>query len=240
MLTDADLCAARIETLFVSDARGRLLGYREPWAASTDLGPAPRCFVFNSAQGLTCRLRSDQPDALAAAIQSLCESAAAPFQPAAPSAALDQIVNRLAPHSPIANVSRGPAFRIDDTDPQLATSATRITAANAALLTGAFAWLHKHPAAYLDFPAAGVIADGQFVSICFCARQTLTTAEAGLDTLPAYRGRGYGVAAAACWAGLVQAEGRTALYSTEWDNDASLAVARKLNARLYGEDISIN
>jgi len=34
----------------------------------------------------------------------------------------------------------------------------------------------------------------------------------------------------------VQRGGRRALYSTSWDNAASQSIARRLSARLYGED----
>lgn len=43
-------------------------------------------------------------------------------------------------------------------------------------------------------------------------------------------------AAVGCWARAVQGSGRAALYSTSWENAASLGVAKRLSARLYGED----
>ena len=61
-------------------------------------------------------------------------------------------------------------------------------------------------------------------------------AEAGVETLEAFRHQGLALAAVACWARAVQQTGRLALYSTSWDNEASLAVARRLSARIYGED----
>jgi predicted GNAT family acetyltransferase len=64
--------------------------------------------------------------------------------------------------------------------------------------------------------------------------------EAGLETMLAYRRRGFGVTVTAAWAGIVQAEGRLALYSTSWDNAASQAVAARLGGRQYGEDFSIS
>jgi hypothetical protein len=233
MHTDADLAATRVDTLFVCDARGRLLGYREPWAAHDDLGPAPRCFLFVSPSGVTARMRADQPDALADTV------ARATLAQGAPLTVLERVTDALATCAPITKISRGPAYRLDELSAALAQTATRITAANAVLLAGEFDWLRQRPSAYLDTPAAGVIVDGRFVSICFCSRQTATAAEAGLDTAPAYRGRGYGAASAACWARGVASSGQTALYSTEWDNRASLAIARKLGAHQYGEDISI-
>jgi RimJ/RimL family protein N-acetyltransferase len=64
----------------------------------------------------------------------------------------------------------------------------------------------------------------------------VAAAEAGVETLEAFRGRGLATAAVACWARAVQRSGRLALYSTSWDNAPSQAVARRLSARLYGEN----
>lgn len=60
-----------------------------------------------------------------------------------------------------------------------------------------------------------------------------------METLPAFRGRGLATAAVACWGRAVQRSGRTALYSTSWENAASRAIAKKLSAVLYGEDWSV-
>src|SRR5689334_22010530 len=71
--------------------------------------------------------------------------------------------------------------------------------------------------------------EGHPVSICFCARRSSTAAEAGVETAARFRGRGYAQRAVTAWAGRIKAEGLTPLYSTDWSNHASLAVARKLN-----------
>lgn len=60
-------------------------------------------------------------------------------------------------------------------------------------------------------------------------------AEAGVETLAPFRGRGLATAAVACWARAVQRGGRLALYGTTWENAASRGVARRLSARFYGE-----
>ena len=82
-------------------------------------------------------------------------------------------------------------------------------------------------------PIVGVLEDAHAVSVCFCARQVGLSAEAGLETAPAFRGRGLGPRVAAVWAVAMRASGRTPLYSTSWSNDASLAVARKLGLIPY-------
>ena len=42
------------------------------------------------------------------------------------------------------------------------------------------------------------------------------------------------------WARAIQDSGRLALYSTWWENSASLSVARKLGGRFYGEDFHLD
>jgi hypothetical protein len=84
--------------------------------------------------------------------------------------------------------------------------------------------------------AVALSSDGDVVSVCHSARSTERGAEAGLETATQYRGRGLAVAVVAAWAAAVNAEGWLPLYSTEWSNGASRAVARKLGLVMYGED----
>jgi hypothetical protein len=88
-------------------------------------------------------------------------------------------------------------------------------------------------------PVMAVLVDGHAVSVCCCARRSIGAAEAGLETAPAFRGRGYATRVTAAWAAAVRASGRTPLYSTSWANGSSLAVARKLGLRTYATNWSI-
>ncbi len=78
-----------------------------------------------------------------------------------------------------------------------------------------------------------LVKDGQAVSVCATVRSAGLACEAGVETLARYRGRGYAGHAVASWASAVRREGRVPLYSTSWDNEASLAVARKLGLVQY-------
>jgi len=88
-------------------------------------------------------------------------------------------------------------------------------------------------------PCHAVVRDGAAVSLCFSSRTTGDAAEAGLNTVEAFRRRGYATAVTAAWALAVRRSGRIPLYSTSWDNLASRAVARRLGLILYGADCSI-
>jgi RimJ/RimL family protein N-acetyltransferase len=73
-------------------------------------------------------------------------------------------------------------------------------------------------------------------STCYSSRVGRRADEAGVETPPEHRGRGYAPIAVAAWARRVQRAGKLALYSTSWENRASQRVAAKLGGRLYGED----
>jgi predicted GNAT family acetyltransferase len=80
---------------------------------------------------------------------------------------------------------------------------------------------------------------GEVVAVCHSSRSTLVGAEAGVETAPAYRGRGLAGEVVLAWATAVRVEGRLPLYSTDWSNLASRAVARKLGLAMYGEDCRV-
>lgn len=82
-------------------------------------------------------------------------------------------------------------------------------------------------------PIAAILEDGHAASVCACARRTDEAAEASLETAELFRGRGLAQQVTAAWAVAVRASGRIPLYSTSWQNAASLAVARKLGLSTY-------
>lgn len=88
-------------------------------------------------------------------------------------------------------------------------------------------------------PMAAVLVDGHAVSLCACARCTNEAAEASLETAGSFRGRGLAQGVTAAWAVAVRASGRVPLYSTSWENAASLAVARKLGLSIYAASWSL-
>jgi len=63
--------------------------------------------------------------------------------------------------------------------------------------------------------------------------------EAGVETLPGFRGKDYAKDVAAEWARRVRGAGAIPLYSTSWENTASQAVTRKLRLACYGTDFEV-
>lgn len=82
-------------------------------------------------------------------------------------------------------------------------------------------------------PGFAVLRDGRAVAVAFRSRSVAGAAEAGVETLPARRSRGYATAATAAWARAVRRSGRAAFYSAAAGNVASLAVGRKLAGAPY-------
>jgi len=77
------------------------------------------------------------------------------------------------------------------------------------------------------------------VSVCFSARSSNKAAEAGVETLEGYRGKGYAIRVASSWAQAIRQSQRIPMYSTSWNNYSSQSVAKRLQLHLFGTDISI-
>src|SRR5262249_37695270 len=82
-------------------------------------------------------------------------------------------------------------------------------------------------------PVLAVFEHGRPVSVCFCARSSPAAAEAGVETARPYPSPGPALRRPTAWALALQSEGRMPLYSTQWTNHASLALARKLGLKTY-------
>lgn len=132
---------------------------------------------------------------------------------------------------------RGPAYFFPDELPN-ADQAELLIDVSEVPESGPFSWLRTfvaswHPIAVLR------AADGTLASVCHSARSTHGAAEAGVETVDEYRGRGYGSTAVSAWAAAVRRGGRLPLYSTSWVNTPSRALARRLGLVAYAEDFHV-
>jgi hypothetical protein len=224
------LMVLHLEALYRFDAAGLMLSDNEP-----DGADAPRFHMLRTLVGNTWRFGHTLPAATQQRLAPLCaaEPIATDFQGLpAHYAAIHAI---LAEDLPITREYRGPAYAFEHA-PQPSARAVLIDTTNQDLLRRHFPYDHYPPEAG---PVAVAIEDGAAVSCCFCSRLTLRVAHAGLETVEAYRRRGYAVASVATWAAAVYASGRQPLYGTTWDNLASQGVARHFGLQPYGEDWSI-
>lgn len=222
------LIELQLDVLLARDTQGRLTATRDPTPR-----PAPRLFLGRSGDGNVWALRQDLDAEASEALRRLYAAEPRLITPRADSSPdCRELVLELL--GPVEREYRGPAYVLPERLPT-DDRAREVTADERSLWSDTFPWW----AAEFDAlsPVAIAFAGGQPAAICHSPRgRTAFAAEAGVETLAPFRGQGLAILAVACWARAVQRSGRLALYSTTWDHGASLAIARRLSARLYGEN----
>lgn len=99
----------------------------------------------------------------------------------------------------------------------------------------ALVWSEEAGSEESPYPTrAAVVLGGRVVSACCTVRLSDQAAEAGVDTLEDFRGRGFASAATSHWASRMRATGRELFYSTSEDNHASQRVAERLGLHRIG------
>ena len=102
-------------------------------------------------------------------------------------------------------IESGPAFSFPR-ELRVLGEAIRVTDTNAAVLRPLLEpWLPDVP---LGQPMFAVVVDGHAVSVCCSVRETAEAFEAGVETVPVHRRRGYAPRAVSAWAREVRAMGR--------------------------------
>ena len=240
------------QTNFRFDGGGRLLSTNEepPFLA-------PRMFLGRTAGGNVWHLRHDLPGERAENLAALLEREPPLGAPGEEPACLAQAIVILARDQPVTVIYRGPAF-VFDASPgsQLAVSEAigrealdplPRSASPRAIGEGEAVRFHRQlremgwsePLNAAQQPCYVVEADGAIVALCHSSRSSRSAGEAGVSTAPDYRRRGFGRRVVEAWAEEVMAGGRTAFYSTTWENAASRAIAGGLGLRFFGEDCHI-
>ena len=227
-MDDAELMRVRFEADYVHDGRGRMLRSNSP-----DAFPAPRLLLGRTASGNVYRFGHHMPDALAHRLAAIIERGPVASDLRTPPAGLDALRAELAAHAPIEREGSGPAYRYPDallrSQDVIPVSATE----NAGVARDTFSWV-LDPAWQ---PCFAVVRDGVAVSVCCSSRVGRQAAEAGVETLPDFRGRGYAVAVTTAWGDAIRSMGLIPLYSTSWDNLASQGVARRVGLIMFGADM---
>ena len=210
-----------LQTLFWLDERGRILGTREP-----DASPGPLFSLIRGRSGCTWAVRSDVPQDVAMELDSLAgeEPPVSDFRDGPVHAEQYLLLVEGAVYS-------GPAFTFPE---EIARPDGTIFIKDVRLLEHHFSGWRS-----ASSPIVALIKDGHAVSVCFCARRSDVAAEAGVETAVEFRGRGLALRVTDAWALAVRDSGRVPLYSTSWDNEASLGVARKLGLMAYASSWSI-
>ena len=232
MLTDQELMSMHLQALFTHDARSRLLCVNEPGGGVL----APRLFLGRTRAGNLWRFRADLPQILIEELEALCVDEPVTMEFHRTPRHVEAYVRLLETHAPVHKLWMGPAYHfteyLEPSRPLLA-----ITETNAEWLRGGS---EKLIAELPDWqPIVALVEESRAVSVCRSVRITPAAHEAGVETLPDFRGKGYAKDVVAGWARLVQSMGAIPLYSTSWENTASQAVAKKLHLVPYGADFHV-
>jgi len=234
VLTDLELISIQVRTLFTHDAESRILFVNEPDSVGA---PAPWLFLGRTRAGNVWRFHADLPESLTQELDLLCAdepTVNTEFREAPRHA--EKYLRLLQKHGSVENVSTGPAYYLPE---NLGPSRQPIalTEKDAEKLQGGFEKLVTELSSWQPFIAC--IEKGRAVSVCRSVRITPEAHEAGVETLPDFRGKGYAKDVVAEWARCVRDAGAIPLYSTSWENTGSQAVARKLRLACYGVDFEI-
>jgi hypothetical protein len=223
----ARLAQLQLETLFVFDDKNRIVSTREPHATS-----GPLFMLIRSRTGCAWAIRAGVSERTAAEVNRLAMEEP-PF-----SSPRDAPLHADRYQSIFGGCAcSGPAFIFPR---EIIPPPDAVPVFDEQLLSRHFSgWVGGEIRAGRA-PVMVVMDQGYPVSICFCARRSDTAAEAGVETTPEYRGRGLASHATAAWALAIRASGRIPLYSTDWSNEASLGVARKLALEIAAVDWSIS
>ena len=217
----------QLRTLFVLDAAGRIRSTREPQATA-----GPRFMLIRGKTGNRWAVRSDVTSETAKELDQLASEEPPYSTLHATPVHADRYLSLLA-----GQIHSGPAF----TFPQAIDQPPEVVIVeDEQLLEHHFSGWTPGEIRAGRAPVMAVMAHGYPVSICYCARRSEAAAEAGVETAAGFRGRGFGPRVTAAWALAISASGRIPLYSTDWSNEASLAVARKLGLTMFAEDWSIS
>ena len=222
----------RADCLFKHDDKGRITFANEAGGAR-----APRFFLGRAQAGVWWRCRDDLPAPIVAQIDRLCRDEPIDSNLREPPRHAECYRALLQTHQPIEREWSGPVYPF----PRAVTSSpgelVAITRANADLLAADFRdWLADVGRCN---PLLALVHEGRVVSLCASVRITPAIHEAGMETLPAERGRGFAGAVVGGWARAVRELGAEPLYSTSWENTASQAVARKLGLLPFGADFHL-
>ena len=227
--TPYQLMQMHVRALYLHDEQSRLISINDRYGSL-----APRFFLGRTEQGNLWRFRNDLPPQLCDELNSLCQTE--PFATSDRPRHEAEYIRILSRHAPIERIWLGPAYWFAN-DLTVAPEPIPITEQNSYLLQGGLQdWIPDIP---YQQPLVSMTVGGQAVAICASVRISAAAHEAGVETLPSHRQKGYAVAVVSAWAGAVEKMGTLPLYSTSLENIASQTVAARLGLSKYGIDFHV-
>ena len=231
---EEQLISERHNLLFRTNAAGELIGANEP--AEADTQPAPAIYICYAKGRFLLKhgvgVHESWIKHLKEVLRRLDGIVVVPYTE------IEALIRKSAlNHVEIAEIEIGSAFYIPQT-PATTSDVFEITQWNRDVLEPHFGYTHRH----LDQlqPCIAKAIGDKAVAICRTVRRSSFGLEGGVDTVSEFRKRGFGTETVAFWASKVWALGLIPCYSTQWENKASLALARKLAMIQYATDISVS
>lgn len=212
-----------VSGMFAHDARGRLTG------------TASAFYLLRTPEAVIARCHARLPDDLAERLTAIAERARG--RPREWARDYGAYLDALRTVGPIAAMRAGPLYACPP-GLEAAGACINLGGDNAELLEGGGLeeWIADARAGRL---MTAVVEQGRAVSLCASVHASPGFHHAGVETAPAWRGRGHAGRAVAAWAERVRNLGATPLYGTTFDNLASQRVARRLGLTLIGSEFSV-
>jgi hypothetical protein len=225
-MDDLALLRLELETLWITDADGRVICSRTP-----DRRPAPLLVVAAGTSGICWAVSTAVPAEVEREIADALSTTSPNMVVGWTPDSADPLLENLARVGPVAEPEGGPSFVVpSDLHP---TGAIETRPGADRERDRLVERMPEADRAALSEPWSVALADGQVAAVCETARSAPASVEAGVWTYERYRRRGYAAAVVATWATTVR--DRTAFYSTSWENVASQGVARRLGLRPLGQ-----
>lgn len=242
--SDAELLAIHVDQLYTLTEGGRIGPEHGP-----DRSPGPRLYLGGCDVGNVARIGHEVGDETARALEALVVDEPPLRDRDSTPIHLDGYIELLAGEAPVEEQSLGLVYQLPNDlgyehDVALIASGTpegdRLLAGiadggmpRAMVEVGFLSLDHFWP------PWCVALHEGEIASIAFAVRTGAAAAEIGLNTMPAFRGRGFGPAATAGWTSHSSLRGLVLFYSTERTNLASQRVAGRLGLRFIGASLRL-
>jgi len=243
-MDDRDLLALEAATIFELTESGRILRRNSP-----DQETGPRLRLAGCSSGNLVLIRHDVSERTAQAITALAADEP-PLRADSAPVRLDDYLELLAAERRVAQCDAGLIWTFPDRlDYEHPAALVRSDTPEGGRLLARLGD-HRMPEALV---AAGFVDVGEFwapwcvaisgeeiASIAFSVGLRPVSAEIGLYTFPASRGRGFAAAVTAGWASLPALSGRALFYSTSRSNLSSQRVTERLGLRYIGASLTIS
>ena len=244
-LDDLELLKLETATLCELSESGRVLRGRSPEGKA-----GPRLSLCRSGAGNVVWLRHDVDAEMAREIETIVGKEPILDEPKAPPVYLAEYARILGAAAPTEPEPGGPIYTFPDrvAFEHPAELIRSDTPDGDRLVAGLVENGMPEALSSLGFVDVGefwepwcVALDGEAIaSIAFTVAMTDVSAEVGVTSMVAHRGRGFAAAATSGWASHPRLHGRTLFYSTSWSNVSSQRVTDRLGLRFIGTRVVID